>query len=60
MVMVQSNKKQVQPLHHFLTDKKELPKNTTWYIMSKYPEITPTEVATERSHSHSLQRQFFT
>ncbi|WP_414519917.1 IS701 family transposase [Nostoc sp. PCC 9305] len=26
------------------TDKEELPKNTTWYVMSKYPEITPREV----------------
>jgi SRSO17 transposase len=26
------------------TDFEELPKNTTWYVMSKYPEITPREV----------------
>lgn len=26
------------------TDKEELPQNTTWYVMSKYPEITPREV----------------
>ncbi|MBP5978005.1 IS701 family transposase [Brasilonema sp. CT11] len=26
------------------TDKEELPKNTTWYVMSKYPEITPRDV----------------
>jgi len=26
------------------TDKEEIPKNTTWYVMSKYPEITPREV----------------
>ena len=26
------------------TDKEELPKNTIWYVMSKYPEITPKEV----------------
>lgn len=26
------------------TDKEEIPKNTTWYVMSRYPEITPREV----------------
>lgn len=26
------------------TDKEEIPENTTWYVMSKYPEITPREV----------------
>jgi len=26
------------------TDKEELPKNTTWYVMSKFPNITPREV----------------
>ncbi|MEH2115371.1 IS701 family transposase [Nostoc sp.] len=26
------------------TDKEELPKNTTWYVMSKYPDITPRDV----------------
>lgn len=26
------------------TDKEELPKNTSWYVMSKYPEITPRDV----------------
>lgn len=26
------------------TEQKELPKNTTWFVMSKYPEITPMEV----------------
>jgi SRSO17 transposase len=26
------------------TDKDNLPENTTWYVMSKYPEITPREV----------------
>jgi SRSO17 transposase len=26
------------------TDKENIPKNTTWYIMSKFPEITPREV----------------
>lgn len=26
------------------TDKEALPKNTTWYVMSKYPEITPRDV----------------
>ncbi|WP_017313936.1 IS701 family transposase [Mastigocladopsis repens] len=26
------------------TDKEEVPKNTTWYVMSKFPEITPREV----------------
>jgi SRSO17 transposase len=26
------------------TDIEVLPKNTTWYVMSKYPEITPREV----------------
>jgi SRSO17 transposase len=26
------------------TNKQELPKNTTWYVMSKYPEITPRVV----------------
>ncbi|CDN12551.1 Mobile element protein [Richelia intracellularis] len=26
------------------TDPQELPKNTTWYVMSKYPDITPREV----------------
>ena len=25
-------------------DKEDIPKNTTWYVMSKYPEITPREV----------------
>ncbi|MEG4048348.1 IS701 family transposase [Microcoleus sp. Pol17_C1] len=26
------------------TDKEELPKNTTWYVMSKFPNITPREL----------------
>ena len=26
------------------TDPEELPKNTTWFVMSKYPDITPREV----------------
>lgn len=26
------------------TDKAEIPKNTTWYVMSQYPDITPREV----------------
>ena len=26
------------------TDPEELPSNTTWYVMSKYPDITPREV----------------
>ncbi len=26
------------------TDKDELPQNTTWYVMSKFPSITPREV----------------
>lgn len=26
------------------TDKEYIPKNTTWYVMSKFPEITPREV----------------
>ena len=26
------------------TDTEELPKNTTWFVMSKYPKITPREV----------------
>jgi SRSO17 transposase len=26
------------------TDKENIPKNTTWYVMSKVPEITPREV----------------
>ena len=26
------------------TDQEQLPKNTTWFVMSKYPEITPREV----------------
>lgn len=25
-------------------DFENLPKNTTWYVMSKFPEITPREV----------------
>ncbi len=26
------------------TDPEELPSNTTWYVLSKYPDITPREV----------------